>query len=148
MVYLYKFNKNPEVIKKVVDRMLGVPYKHNGRSFDGVDCWGVVYLFFKELGMELPVSDGQFISDEWYRDDPERYIRSLKTLGEEVGHYRNLQSLDIPYFNLYKNVITHTSVMLDDTHFLHVLIEKKVAIGTMNRRLWRAKYRGARRIIN
>ena len=53
---------------------------------------------------------------------------------------------DIPYFILYKNVITHTAVMLDNVHFMHVLIDKKVTIDTMKRRFWRAKYRGARRI--
>ena len=134
-------------IEKVADKLIGIPYQHNGRSYDGVDCWGLVYLFFNELGISLPKSDGSFISDEWYKKDPDRYIRALRDLGQEVGHYRNLQVLDIPYYNLYKNVITHTSVMLNHKKFIHVLIDKEVNVDTMKRRFWRAKYQGARRIM-
>ena len=154
MIILYSFrelnvdkNELSEEIGIVVNKLRGVPYKHNGRSFSGVDCWGLIYLFFRELGIELPTDDGEYISQEWYKNNPERYINSLKKYGKEVGDFRNLKPLDIPYYNLYKDVITHTSVMIDNTYFLHVLIDKKVDIGTMDRRLWRKKYKGARRII-
>lgn len=139
------FKKSPDLFK-IAEKLKGIPYEHNGRSFEGVDCWGAVYLFFKELGIKLPIDDGEFISGTWYKEDPRRYARALDEFGSEVGHYKNLQSLDIPYFILYKNVITHTAVMLDNVHFMHVLIDKKVTIDTMKRRFWRAKYRGARRI--
>lgn len=32
-----------------------LPYKYQGRSFDGVDCWGLVYLVYKtEFNIILP----------------------------------------------------------------------------------------------
>lgn len=35
-------------------RYIGVPWKMAGRTFDGADCWGLVWLFYKhELGIEL-----------------------------------------------------------------------------------------------
>ncbi|MFW6237664.1 MAG: C40 family peptidase [Halanaerobiales bacterium] len=133
-------------IEEIVERLVGIPYKHNGRSTEGVDCWGVVYLFFSELGIELPLDDGGHISQEWYKKDPGRYRRALQSLGEDVGHYRNLQLLDIPYFRLYRNVVTHTGVMVDEGYFLHVLIDKEVSVGRISRRFWRKKYSGAVRI--
>jgi len=145
--FKYDENSLEDKIEDIIYKLKGIPYEHNGRSMDGVDCWGVIYLFFKELGINLPVNDGGYISDEWYKENPERYISSLEKLGEEVGHYQNLKVLDIPYFNLYKEVITHTSVMISDTYFLHVLIDKEVDIGTIDRRFWRRKFKGARRII-
>lgn len=133
-------------IQEIVDKLLGIPYKHNGRSYDGVDCLGLVYLFFKELGIMLPEGDGYYISEDWYLKDPERYINGLSKIGEEVGHFNNLQPLDIPYFRLYKDIITHSGIMIDNERFIHVLINKKVRIDTMKRRYWRSKYAGARRL--
>lgn len=140
MIKLYKD------IKEIADKLMGIPYQHNGRDFSGVDCWGIVYLFFRELGIELPVNDGDEISCKWYKEDPDRYYRGLTALGKEVGHFQNLQPLDIAYFRLYRNVITHTSIMLDKIYFLHVLIDKQVEIDTMNRRFWRRKYAGGVRL--
>ena len=134
-------------IREIADSLIGIPYRHNGRSEKGVDCWGLIQLFFSRLGIELPSDDGNYIPRNWYKIDPGRYYRELKQLGEEVGSYNNLVSLDIPYFRLYKDVITHTSVMLDEVYFLHVLIDKEVSIDTMERRYWRRKYEGARRIL-
>ena len=136
-----------EKIEKVARSMVGIPYKHNGRDEDGLDCWGLVYVFFKRIRIKLPLDDGgEAAPDNWYKTNPDRYKKGLETLGEEVGHYRNLQPLDIPYFRLYRNVVTHTGVMLDDEHFLHVLNEKEVSIATIKRKIWHRKYDGAIRL--
>lgn len=133
-------------ISMVVDELLGIPYLHNGRSGQGLDCWGLIYLFFKKLGYTLPVNDGEIIPDNWYKMEPERYINGLRSLGDELGHYENLQMLDIPYFRLYRQVVTHTAVMISEYEFLHVLIDKEVQIDTMKKRYWRRKYAGAIRL--
>lgn len=138
---------DPEKIKKIARDLQGIPYLHNGRTEKGVDCWGLVRLFFARLQVELPEDDGSFIEKDWYKRDPDRYLRELCNLGEEVGHYKNMRPLDIPYFRLYKNVVTHTSVMLDRISFIHVLINKEVSIDTMKKRYWRRKYEGARRLV-
>ncbi|MTI58842.1 MAG: NlpC/P60 family protein [Firmicutes bacterium] len=133
-------------ISMVVDELLGIPYLHNGRSDQGLDCWGLIYLFFKKLGHTLPINDGEIIPDNWYKVDPERYINGLRSLGDELGYYENLQMLDIPYFRLYRQVVTHTAVMISEHEFLHVLIDKEVQIDTMKKRYWRRKYAGAIRL--
>ena len=37
--------------------------------------------------------------------EPDRYINGLQSLGTEVGHYRDLQILDMSYFRLYKMLL-------------------------------------------
>ncbi|MDI3548324.1 MAG: putative lipoprotein NlpC [Halanaerobiales bacterium] len=133
-------------MEKVIDRLLGIPYKHNGRSYRGVDCWGLIYLFFGELGINLPADDGAYIPEDWYLKEPGRYIRGLRTLGDEVGHYEQLQVLDLPYFCLFRNVITHSGVMIDNENFIHVLRDKEVSIDSMRKRYWKRKYAGAIRL--
>jgi cell wall-associated NlpC family hydrolase len=37
------------------DRFVGLPYRDGGRDFDGVDCWGLVWLAHREeRGIVLP----------------------------------------------------------------------------------------------
>ncbi|MEJ6950265.1 C40 family peptidase [Natronospora cellulosivora (SeqCode)] len=144
-------NDNMEAIEKKVlevkDSLIGIPYLHNGRSYEGVDCLGLIYLFFKELGVEFPIDDGRYIPDDWYKTEPDRYINGLREFGEEVGHYEELRIFDLPYFSLYKNIVTHSGVMIDNKNFLHVLNNKRVTVASFERRFWRAKYVGGRRVF-
>ncbi|MFW6022255.1 MAG: C40 family peptidase [Halanaerobiaceae bacterium] len=145
-------SKNYDVLEEktleVAGKLMDIPYAHNGRTYEGVDCLGLIHLFFKEMGVELPIDDNRgLIGDDWYKTEPDRYIEGLKSLGEEVGNYNNLQILDVPYFRLYKNVVTHTAVMINNRRFLHILRDKNVRIDSFDRRFWRAKYAGARRLF-
>ncbi|MFW6030734.1 MAG: C40 family peptidase, partial [Halanaerobiales bacterium] len=130
-------HNNREAVEKrvaeVVDKLQGIPYLHNGRSYEGVDCIGLVYLFFKELGVDFPIDDGRYIADDWYKTEPDRYIKGLKELGDEVGEYKNLRIFDLPYFSLYKNIVTHSGVMIDNNNFLHVLNNKRVTIASFDK---------------
>lgn len=37
------------------DRYIGLPWVFGGRDFDGVDCWGLIWLFYKhEIGIDIP----------------------------------------------------------------------------------------------
>ncbi|WEX07366.1 NlpC/P60 family protein [Chelativorans sp. AA-79] len=36
-------------------RYVGLPWTSGGRSFDGIDCWGLVWLFYRhEKSIEIP----------------------------------------------------------------------------------------------
>ena len=30
-------------------RFVGLPFKDGGRDYDGVDCWGLVWLFYRDM---------------------------------------------------------------------------------------------------
>ena len=37
------------------DRFVGIPYVDRGRDYDGVDCWGLVWLVYRDqVGIEIP----------------------------------------------------------------------------------------------
>lgn len=39
----------------IFDRFVGIPYLDKGRSIIGCDCWGLLWMAFRELrGVELP----------------------------------------------------------------------------------------------
>ena len=38
-----------------MDRFVGIPYVPHGRAYEGADCWGIVYLYYRDiLGRPIP----------------------------------------------------------------------------------------------
>lgn len=58
----------------MINGLLGIPWKERGRDRGGVDCWGVVYLYHQEIGIEIPRYDGRGWSSE-DREDAEALVR-------------------------------------------------------------------------
>lgn len=45
------------------DRFVGIPYVDKGRSLEGFDCWGCLWLVFRDLrGIELPSHSGSYVT--------------------------------------------------------------------------------------
>lgn len=130
-----------------VDKYVGIPYKHNGRSLaEGVDCWGLVLCVFAELGITLPDNDGACLpGKDWFRKAPDRYWRFLQTVGEPLD-IAEVKRYDIVYFAMIGNsIVSHAGVMLDDNSFIHTLQKRNCFISKLDR-FWRKKIRGARRL--
>ena len=130
-----------------VNKYVGIPFKHNGRQPEnGLDCWGLVFTIYGELGIEIPGGDGSGDPDpHWYKKDPERYLRFLQQIGTVVDP-RHVQSLDIVYFALIDGtIISHAGVMLDECQFIHTLQRRNCRVNKLDR-FWLKKIRGARRI--
>ncbi|WP_051412107.1 C40 family peptidase [Halonatronum saccharophilum] len=139
-------NKVEYKVKEIVEKYRNIPYKHNGRSLQGLDCWGLLIAIYRDFGLDLPSDDGAFISEQWYKEDPNRYLRGLSKIGIEVG-FQELMVLDLVYFELLDGVVTHSGVMINDREFIHILQKRNVEVSRFNR-FWRKKFAGARRIID
>ncbi len=131
-------------IKKIAAKYRNIPYKHRGRSLRGLDCLGLVIKFYQEFGVDLSKYDIEY-KKNWYKKNPEIYIKGLLKLGKKVK-FENLATLDLIYFNLYKNIVTHAGIMVSKNKFIHILQDRNVEISSFNR-FWRKKFYGARRII-
>ncbi|NLW56739.1 MAG: C40 family peptidase [Firmicutes bacterium] len=131
---------------KLAQDLLGIPYRHGGRDKEGIDCLGLLCLFYKKLGINLPDHDGQEYSLDWYKKDPERFWRGLQQVGEEVSLATEpLKPLDLVYFKI-GGAITHAAVMLDEHSFLHVMSGQRVHITRLTR-AWKRRLKGARRLL-
>lgn len=126
--------------------LLGIPYRHGGRDRNGVDCLGLLCLFYQKLGINLPNHDGQEYTRDWYKKDPERFWRGLQQVGVGVRIATEpLKPLDLVYFKI-GGTVTHAGVMLDENSFLHVMIGQKVHIARLTR-AWKRRLKGARRLL-
>ncbi len=134
-----------EKLQTLIDRFTNVPFVHNGRSLEtGVDCLGFIILFYKEFGIYIPSDDGGHIHEEWYKTDPDRYIRGIRTIGGKPVSIYDLQPLDLVYFAISHNIITHTGIMINHYEFVHMSPKTGFSISPMDR-LWSRRYRGALR---
>lgn len=134
-----------KMIEQLVDKYLGIPYRHLGRDLNGVDCLGLAYLFYKDCGIDIPDNDGSLYEADWFVKDPERYVRGIRRLGIEVP-LNQIQPLDFVYFRMGRGVITHGGVMVTSNAFIHVLERTRVHISPLDFK-WRRRLAGARRIV-
>ncbi|TDX48433.1 C40 family peptidase [Orenia marismortui] len=132
-------------MREIVKKYRNIPYKHNGRSLTGLDCLGLTIAIYKEFGIKLPSNDGAYVSEEWYKEDPDRYLNGLLKIGKPIGS-EDLQVLDLVYFELLDGIVTHSGIMINDHEFIHILQKRDVEVSRFNR-FWRKKYAGARRLI-
>lgn len=131
-------------VHTLVKTFTGIPYRHGGRSLDGLDCLGLIYLFYKKWGIEIPEGDGKAYSPTWYKEDPQRFRRGIENIGKPVSPL-DLQPLDLVYFRI-GGAVTHAGVMIDRNHFLHVLKDQVVHLAPLNA-AWRRRLVGARRLL-
>lgn len=134
----------PRKIDEAVAAHVGIPYRHNGRGPDGVDCLGLIVSFYRTIGVDVPDGDGEPIPPDWWTSDPGRYLRGLGGVGRAVSG--GLRALDLVYFALDGTVVTHGGVMVDPQRFIHVLEQRSVMV-TRLRGWWRRRLAGARRLV-
>lgn len=131
-------------LEQLASELIGIPYRHNGRDRGGLDCLGLVWYVYTQMGIPFPSGDGLKVDENWYKSDPNRYLRGLLDVGANATE--PLKSLDLVYFRIINNAVTHSGVLITDDRFLHVLEGRTVQL-TKLRGFWRVKCAGARRLI-
>src|SRR5690606_16017694 len=78
------FSPSRPAIDAAIAAHVGIPYRHGGRGPDGLDCLGLVASFYRTVGIEVPDSDGTPYPPDWWRTDPNRYLRRIMEHGKPV----------------------------------------------------------------
>lgn len=134
-----------EKLHGLIDRFRNAPFLHNGRSLEeGIDCLGFIILFYREFGIYIPSDDGNYIDEDWYKTDPDRYIKGINRVGGTSISMYQLRPLDLVYFAISHNIITHTGIMINTNEFVHMSPKTGFTISPMDR-LWCRRFRGALR---
>lgn len=62
-----------------MERFIGIPYLPHGRSYDGADCWGVLFLYYRDvLGQMLPSYSAEMQDLEFHRREISRLVAAEK----------------------------------------------------------------------
>ena len=118
-------------IIKVAKKYLGAPYKFGGNSYKtGIDCSGYVKKVFSSFNVDLP------------RTARDIYYRS----GHKIAKSQ-LDTGDLVFFQTYAKYPSHVGIYIGDDQFIHASsARKKVSIDNMNKRYYRNRYIGAKRV--
>ncbi len=137
-----------EKVNEIISRFNRTKFVHNGRSVEeGVDCLGFIILFYREFGIELPSDDGKEIENEWYLNDPTRYIRAIRDLDYPDVTLDELKPLDLVFFVVNHDIITHSGIYLGGNRFAHMTPKKGLRVSKFERH-WQRRFRGGVRVIN
>jgi hypothetical protein len=119
------------------NKYIGIPFLDKGRDTDGIDCWGLVRLVYKqEYNIDLPN-----FSTEYEADDTER-MRDLFAQYKE-----GWEQIDAPtegcivLFNIL-GVESHMGIAISSTHFLHARDKYTSAIESFESVGWRNRITG------
>lgn len=123
-------------------RYIGIPFLDRGRSFEGLDCWGLVRLFYlEELGIELPS-----YADEYQGTTEYAKLSELVHRGKNDGNWNAVSTGDEqPGDVILLRVAgseTHIGVVLGNGMMLHAERKTGVIAETYRGLLWRSRVSG------
>ncbi|WP_341678936.1 C40 family peptidase [Niveibacterium sp. SC-1] len=111
---------------------LGIRYRFGGTTPEsGFDCSGLVRRVFSDaLGLDLP-----------------RTAKEIAQRGEQVKR-SELKPGDLVFFKTMRQTFSHVGIYLGDNQFLHSpSAGGKVRVESMDSDYWRARFKGARRLL-
>ena len=117
-----------------ISKYLGIPFQHHGSDNSGVDCYGILQLFYKEeFNIKLP--DYEYDEDwcsrgfDWIRkyykknwipiDSPVRYcVVGFRLPGYQVEHHLGI-------------------ILYDLNSFLHSPLNRQVCVSKLSQSYWK-----------
>jgi peptidoglycan DL-endopeptidase LytE len=117
-------------LRDIAERYLGVTYVYGGTTPTGLDCSGLVYVVYHELGVQVP-----------------RTSRAQFAIGEHIDR-ADLQEGDLVFFDTTGQGVSHVGIYLANDQFINAASNPgKVMISSLEEPYWARRYLGARRVM-
>ena len=119
------------------NKYVGIPYKAKGRDLDGLDCWGLVRVIYKDLyNIDLPS-----FSESYDINDDNRIQELVHQYREGWEQKQEPESGDVIIFRIFGNE-THVGVVVGDTTFIHVREGSDCVIDNFTNTKWKNRIVG------
>lgn len=116
---------------------INIPFEEHGRGWDGCDCWGLVVLFYRDMGVDLPEFVGQYQSTT-DRENIEKLTSQERETWERVEEPK---VGDVVLVNIYKQPV-HTGIYIGGNKMLHVMRGRQSCVENLNDPEWRNRIEG------
>jgi len=118
-------------------KYIGLPYKHLGRDFDGVDCFGLLRLIYKEeLDIVLPDYTDLKYSKDWYKKE-DHIVENFQKYFYIIDRSEKVFDCIIFYLNS-GFIANHCGVYISDDKFIHIYEDETSMISRLSE-FWIAK---------
>jgi len=118
-------------------KYIGLPYQENGRTEHGVDCWGLVRLFYRnEFNIDLP----SYIENYTGANDPylADFVKHTKITWNQTT---SPKPGDVCVFNILGEP-THVGIYIGQSEFLHCRDGKDSVIESLQNYKWNRRLEG------
>ena len=132
--FVFACKKNPtksknqnQLIVNRCSKYLGTPYKFGGIDKKGLDCSGLIYLAFSEMGQSIP-----------------RISYKQAEFFKEISK-NDIQIGDLLYFKVNSKKINHTGIVSkiikrDEIYFIHASTSAGVREDNLFSTFWHSKF--------
>ena len=118
-----------------------IPYKKMGRDKDGLDCWGLVRMIYKDqFNIDLP----SYV-DQYNADDTHDSLAELIAISKESWTKTDNPVIGDVLLLRAEGSLSHVGVVVSPTHFIHVIEDINVAIERYDQGKWKNRLEGAYR---
>ncbi len=123
-------------LDEFVNRAMDVPFEEKGRSYEGWDCYGLIYIAYRDVyGINLPVCSDGYQSTR-LRTQLQNLISRRKVENWELNDPH--QPGDVALVRMMGRDC-HVGLMLSGWNMLHVVDRISTAIEPIDRPPWRDK---------
>lgn len=123
------------------NRFLSIPYADKGRDYSGADCYGILYLIYKENGIILP----SYTSD--YENSGNSKSAGL-AIAQNSQKWQKIEEAQIKLFDVVLFKICgfpcHLGVIIDSKEkmMIHTLKGQNTSIEKYSRVMWQKRIEG------
>ena len=133
-------------INDFVIKLLGTPFKDKGRDYEGIDCYGVLYLAYRDaLGVTLPILTDDY-PDAGMTAGSRKAINDLVILNKHSWEKVNYPcAFDVALFRM-GDTNTHVGLMIDRNRFIHCERKINVNVERLDSVRWNKRLEGVYRL--
>ena len=120
-----------------INKYIGLPFKANGRDETGLDCWGLVRLFYKnELDISLPSFEASYdLADD---------LRIAELMAQYKEGWTKQDSPEPGSAILFRILgnVTHIGIYVDNNKFLHIRENSDSVLESLDNFKWSKRIEG------
>lgn len=129
------------------DKYIGLPFSLDGRSREGLDCWGLVRLVYQEeLGIKLPTFSGIYIDKT-----PEVMRQVADAMDVERNNWNPVtkpRNFDVVLMRVAGRLPTHVGVVCGHNNMLHIMASIHSSVEPLASIIWQKRIVGYYRHAN